>query len=498
MEKLSEWITKKRRIKCGINTQDALANAMGYKSAKQIRLWSTSERKPNAQKFSQLSKVLKIDEGILREDYKRVKKENELKQKLKLSKETKKQLLAAIEACHQNHVLTNISSGNVTSVSLQKLVIGSLENDGMTDISSALNQTLITDIKFSSIAQLKSIRIFVSEVAKAAVMIDAQLLDKGEKQKLFGNSPVWLVRLIIDSNLDITSAGHTFDFCKDIEIKNGDFDNESICHFPMSDKVVSDDKNMTLYDLVFSLNEHLRPLDNIGPPPSSDDEVDFKIYCHKLNADIASTNETELHKFCLINSTHAESLLPSFLALFSHLRIYEIENSSDKSKHALVNHYDLGDWLVRHLGAILEREKELQQSSNTKTYSESKDIVEKENDMATVNNNFNFTNNNQSTSNAEQNTTMTQNTSVEWHNFQQAFEELNKHVQNNIDDRNYRGLKNAVRDIQEGIDESGRLPKDSADWLEKSFTAISKVDSTWGLIQKTVKAIAVLNGAGFA
>jgi len=42
------------------------------------------------------------------------------------------------------------------------------------------------------------------------------------------------------------------------------------------------------------------------------------------------------------------------------------------------------------------------------------------------------------------------------------------------------------------------LPKDAKSWLEKSFSAISKANSTWGLADKTIKAIALLNGAGVA
>lgn len=494
MSDKSNWITLERR-KESQNTQLSLAKAMGVDD-KQIRRWSQSEYQPTLEQFTQLSELLIINVAILIQDFKRVQKENGSYKTPVLNEKNKEQLLDVIKACHQQNVLIKTATGDANSVELRNLITDNLEKGLLKKIRREVNQTLLKDIERANANQLQAMRMFVSEVGKAAVIIENGFLVGGEKHKLFGRSPFWLVRLLIDSTLDSNHKGQLFSFCEAIKVKNGEFDSGSICHFQMSEKTVGEE-DMTLYDLVLSLNEHLRPLDNIGPPPCNvENEIEFKIYCRKLNADIADTNETELHKFCMIHSSHSGSIVTTFINLFNDLRTFEFESSGEESEHVRVGDIDLGSWLVKNLGAISDRENELLNGENIlEKKSEKTEITREGNEMSAITNTFNINTYDESKSEVTQSFT-TQINSPQWQKFSQEFEKLSKDVQQNIDKPEYRDLRNAVRDINEEFAKSGKLPKESASWLEKSFSAISKTNSTWGLIDKTVKAIALLNGAG--
>ena len=467
------WITDKRVRKSGWNYRDALAAELEI-TTRTLQRWGTSETNESAIPFARLAKLFKEKESLLRSDYRKIRTENVFAN-TQLDEDTITRLKKAIADCHTQQVL--VKTKNCAAKAAEKLfeiLKNALESRSMRAISRECNSALTQDIKTASRQQLVVLRKFVSEVAKASMVISEELIDGG-KHRLTGRAPAWLIHLLID-------RGEQLDFCENIIVKNNSLYNESIPHMRLSAIAVDDNEGKNTQALVCALNRKFRP--TVSDPPSyNTDPVGYENYCEEFNAFFMQSNPDKDHRFCIAGTDGVFDLLLSY---FSDLRIYETEETSLKSGHSRLNDIELGAWLAKYLGAVIERSNELLENSNDTS-------KEKGEEMGTgkiVRNNIQFrpiiTLNN------------TQTNSPQWLQFHNAFNDLNEDIQKNIPDSDCQELKKAVRDIQEHLEETGEIHTDSKSWLENTLSAISKTNSTWGLTQKVIQAIASLHSMGAA
>lgn len=478
--KKNSWITDERVRKSGCNKREVLAKQIGT-SPRNLRRWGQSKLKESTIPFDKFAELFQEDEFILRKEYLKVRKENGF-MNYALDEGSRESLKAIITECHANHLLLNSKTcKNQATDKLFHLIVDALEKGVMQPISVECSSALTKNIKSANQQQLVVVRQFVVEVAKASMLDSEERLDGG-KHTLTGRAPAWLIRMLIDT-------GEQLEFFEKIGVTNRVLDNDSIPHIQLSEKTVSDDVDSATHALICTLNKKFRPMVS-DPPWYREDPVGFENYCEDFNAFFTHSNSDEDHCFCIANKGDVYDLLISY---FSDLRIYEKEReTSQESAHSRLNDIQLGAWLGKYLGAIIERNNAILEESDHSVTSPADH--EKEGNMSSINFNPHIEINPTITQTNTQNNTQTN--SSQWQQFHQAIDALNKNIQENISNPDYRELKNAVRDIREHVEETGEVHKDSESWLKKAMSVISNTNTTWNLTEKAIKAISLLNNTG--